>query len=383
MTPKSTQTEIFIVRPYVQLANEAAGVDRYASLITHLLQLGVRANLLCSTFHHTSKKRRDASPIISRQGIIAIECGTYKNNVSVFRIWFEVRFTLAVLRLVWKHRPRKVLVGEPLFLAAWLLKAVQPLRRFTLLGDVIDLLPEAYAVKFQDATMFRHISFPIRKLRDLKINLCYDSVAFVSESYKRIVSPKSSNAKVIYWGSAGVEKTATISQGRSYPPILLYCGALGDGYDIGMLIEIGKRRRDVRVVIAGDGPNRQACVDAHARGIIEYRGLIGRSDLRKLLMEATVGVLPYKQHSAVAMPVKFYEYIDYSLIVLNSLELECASIIAEHEIGANYIAENVDSCLEGLEKCLSLKVNPRAYVELQRRFDKAETMSGFAKLLKI
>jgi glycosyltransferase involved in cell wall biosynthesis len=352
--------DLVIVRPYVTFPSEGAGVDRYITLHKYALANGLKSLLLVSDFRHNQKEIRSPDEI-ELKGVELIKAGSYKSNISVMRLLYEIVFSYKACKRLKSLETKSILIGEPLFLG-WIFFVWHKLKkRVYLFGDFIDLMPEAYRVKFPNPVIFWLLFWPFWFSRWLRANFIYDKVFTVSKTYvKRILINKNKNGGVFYWAC----QPALFDLQKNVSNVVVYVGSLGNGYDIETLIELGRIRPDLEVVIAGAGPKSYLCELAHNEGVIEYLGLIGTEKLQELYKRATYGILPYRKNSAVSMPIKFYEYLNNHLKIINSLDMECSDIISAYKLGFNYLPENVFSMSEAIHKSAKINVNSNAIKQL-------------------
>lgn len=365
--------DLVIVRPYATFPNEGAGVDRYITLHKHALAAGLNSLLLVSDFHHNKKKFRTHGSL-GIENVELIEAGGYESNLSLKRLLYEVYFSYISYKKIKSVDTKSVLIGEPLFFG-WVFFIWLKIRRNILVfGDFIDLMPEAYQIKFKNQFVFWLISWPLFISRWVRANYLYDRIFTVSQFYTdRILTNKQNNGGVFYWGCNpqifNFEKTKS--------NVVAYVGSLGDGYDIETLVQLGRIRPDLKILIAGSGPKTGLCQDAHEEGAVEFLGQIGFEKLQEVYRRSTFGVLPYKKNSAVSMPIKFYEYLDNRLRIINSLKMECSCIISDNDLGRDYIAGDVFSMSDAINRASNIDINYDAIRKLVDTFSVDKQYKAF------
>jgi glycosyltransferase involved in cell wall biosynthesis len=334
---------VAVLRPYATLPSEGGANDRYINLCEKLVALGADQQLYCSDFVHNSKQRRsDAAIALNQQRLPylrQIRSLLYRRNVSLARIFHEALFGLKALGgLAAGTRTDVVVVGEPLFLVGWFALFYGLCFRTPVIADLIDLWPEA------DTASYRGLSGALRQLvytaliasRGLRVR-GYKAVSFVSRAYARRLSPRGS-APVFYWGSQLMPRGSRSAHSGSL--VAIYAGSLGVGYDIETVLEAATILRaegaPVNIVIAGDGPKRDEVLRAQRDGVVDYFGQLSRDQLIEAYEKADIGLLPYQAGSKVAMPIKFFDYVNFGLYVVSSLDMEAQDMIAEKAIGVSY-----------------------------------------------
>ena len=371
--------DIVIVRPYVSFPGEGGGIDRYITLHTYAKDRSLKSLLCVSSFHHNKKIfRNDRANFFDH--IKIFDAGGYKSNLSFKRIYYEFIFSYKVFSYLKNISFKCLIVGEPLFFFWFFLLYFKISRRSVkFYGDFIDLMPEAYRTKIDSHLFFSFISLPFIFSRWVKANLFYDWVITVSSSYSKIILNKSKkNFDIIYWGCNPIANHRMKSSSRQN---LVYAGSLGEGYDIETLIDLGRLRPDIKIVIAGAGPKAILCQVAHEKGYISYLGLVGKDVLSEIYLNSDIGLLPYCKNSAVAMPIKFFEYITHRLKIINSLGFECSEIIDKFKLGCNYIPGDVISLSSALDSAKNLNPDYRDFAKLEKIFSVEHQYSMFVDVI--
>ncbi len=334
---------IYIVRPYAGLPSDGAANDRYVNLCCELRSRGMAVSMLCSSFMHNKKAERSEQQKRFNKSalpfLVELSSVRYKSNISIRRVLHELFFGLKALALVMTGKPKLVLVGEPLFFVGWLFVLYGMVSRTRIIADVIDIWPEADTRSFSDVRgKTAYLLYSVLRL-SRKVRLkCYHKVSFVSTSYASMLGHSASHA-VFYWGSDLLPDSA-VRDGRKRITIV-YAGSFGNGYDISALLDAAKllaERKAPRfsVIIAGGGQQEALVKQAAEHGYVEYLGYINKQQLVDLYMRADIGVLPYKAKSMVAMPIKFFDYVNFGIYTVSSLTLEVAQVIHENAIGMVY-----------------------------------------------
>ncbi|WP_143070533.1 glycosyltransferase [Polynucleobacter asymbioticus] len=369
--------DLVIVRAYASFPSEGGGVDRYITLHNYAKKNRIRSLLCVSNYHHNKKSYRDLSDIGTEE-VVLINAGEYKSNLSIQRLIYELKFAYKSYKVVKKNGAKSVLIGEPLFLG-WIFFFWLKCRKGTIIfGDFIDLMPEAYMIKFRSKLLFWLIFWPFYLSRLVRVKFLYDKVFTVSQSYADLIlrAPKREDS-VFYWGVNAVNKSKIFGHIIK----VVYAGSLGDGYDIETLIELGKSRPDLKVVIAGSGPKSDLCRHAHEQGFITFLGQIGAIELDNLYQDATYGVLPYKRNSAVSMPIKFYEYLVHRLIIINSLSMECSELINRYKLGCNYLPGSVLSMGDAIDRSSNICIPEGVVKDLEQKYSVESQYKSFVSVI--
>ena len=358
---------IAILRPYAMLPSEGGANDRYVNLCEKLAALGAEPELYCSDFIHNAKQRRMASAIALNAQRLPylrqVRSIAYRSNLSPARIAHEAWFGLQVFwRLARGPRPDVVLVGEPLFAVGWIALLYGLLFRVPVLADLIDLWPEAdTAIRHGFSGALRKAAYvALAASRGLRLR-GYAAVSYVSRAYADRLAP---GAPVFYWGSELAPRHPRApSQDRL---VAIYAGSLGLGYDISTLLEaaaiLHRQGAPLRVVIAGSGPRLAEVRRAQSESVIDYLGQLGQAELTLAYESADIGLLPYQSGSMVAMPIKFFDYVNFGLAIASSLAMEARDLIEEKGLGVSYEAGDAKDLAD---KLIGLSAN-RAAIERAR-----------------
>ena len=122
---------------------------------------------------------------------------------------------------------------------------------------------------------------------------------------------------------------------------LVYIGNMSLSYDLATVVDAVKADAGLLLDLAGSGPDepslRRRAADCER---IRFHGYLGESDLRKLLSDADVGVVPMFDDSCVGVPYKLADYAAAGLPVASSLHGETAELLETHMAGVTYSAGN-------------------------------------------
>jgi glycosyltransferase involved in cell wall biosynthesis len=134
----------------------------------------------------------------------------------------------------------------------------------------------------------------------------------------------------------------------------VFLGTWGTSYELPLILEAAARlqsrgRSDIRFVLAGDGlqgpeiRRRSETLDN-----VELPGWLDKWAIDGMLADADVGLSPIKTVSGT-FPNKIFEYFSASLPVISSLEGEVGTLIAERNLGLNYLPGDVEGLCRALE----------------------------------
>jgi glycosyltransferase involved in cell wall biosynthesis len=301
---------------------------------------------------------------------------SYRRNISLARIWFELVFAWRLYRAArGEPPPDAILATEPpqsnVFVAACLA------RRFgvPLMVDLNDLWPELFAIALPGwlRPAARLVFLPFYAMRRLNFRRAQAVVA-VSESYLRLarsLAPHLAADRLVtvYTGCntgapqphppAGQQDTP--ARRLNKPPgevWAAYAGGLGDNYDVqtmlGASLRLADMRSPVRIVVAGAGPAQEAVLNferEHPNARLRFLGKLDPAELNGLYEHCEIAISAYAPGSTVTMPTKIFDYLAAGLPMVNSLPGEAREFIQRHGLGRPYTAGDPASlalALDGL-----------------------------------
>ena len=135
---------------------------------------------------------------------------------------------------------------------------------------------------------------------------------------------------------------------------VIFAGSLGPSYDVQNIIDVAEiieeSQLSVSILVAGDGPKREAVEKAESRlSCLHYFGKLAPSDLCGLYSICDIGLAAYGPYSNVEMPDKFYDYTAAGLGTICSLRGEVMSQITDFDCGISYLAGDVNSLLDAIK----------------------------------
>ncbi|MCP9808475.1 hypothetical protein KBY58_03380 [Cyanobium sp. HWJ4-Hawea] len=136
------------------------------------------------------------------------------------------------------------------------------------------------------------------------------------------------------------------------PFVVSYAGSLGSGYDIETIIEsagiLELRFPGCFVFKIAGGGQKSALLEAVSTPNLCYYGYLSTSEIFSMLSCSHSMLLPYVSNSAVALPIKFFDAVNFRLPVVSSLGLEAGDLIKEYMIGSCYQAGSAESLCESI-----------------------------------
>ena len=244
-----------------------------------------------------------------------------------------------------------------------------------LIIDIIDLWPELFVISLPRKIRFLNkILFSPFYL--MRINIYKAASAFTAVAPDYLDIPNQVNVtvprQIIYWG-CDRSTINFIIKNQDYKILNrlnlfknnddifgIYAGTLGQNYDILTLLKAAVVLENIipnlKFIIAGAGPleNLVLKYSKSSKNII-YLGSLPTSQLYELFSHCDFGFSSYSDVSTVSMPIKFYDYLAAGLPLVNSLGRNLGLLVEKHNIGYQYIPNNINSLVEVLLRLMSEK----------------------------
>ncbi|MDD6647454.1 MAG: glycosyltransferase family 4 protein [Firmicutes bacterium] len=379
----------------VIIADFCGGFDgKYNSRFLYLAELLSEKNdveLITSNFNHGSKTYFDDVPEVSAYKVTMLHEGEYKKNVSVQRFKAHYIWGKNVKKyLESRKRPDVIYCAVPTLTAAKEAAVFCEKNSIKFVVDIQDLWPEAFQMAL-DIPIISDIAFlPFRLIADA-IYKRADEVIAVSDTYvKRAlnVNSKCKSGHTVFLGT----KLKKYDCGALTKPFIEkkddeiwigYCGSLSASYDIPNLIHAvrilyNKNIRNIRLIIMGDGANKQQFESiAKASCILSvFTGQLIYEQMCATLNQCDIVVNPIKHGSAASIINKHGDYASSGLPVVNSQEsIEYRNLIDQYNMGLNCKNEDAEDMATKLEilihdKKLRIEMGKNARRCAEERFDR-------------
>lgn len=366
--------KFWIVNPYGELPSEGWREYRSYLLARSLAAHGHQVTWWISDFEHRTKQYRFSGQLFdpllpTGVRVFAVHSSSYKKNISIQRIKYELNFGIELARLAEKEQPPDLIIlGFPAIFTGAPIIAYRNKIGCKLVFDVIDMWPELFEVVLPKRIRFlgKLLFYPLYRRRKIQTRIS-DGIVAVSQNYLQTVLKGQSKVIPSIISYLGIDinayNAAKINPDldrtlknfkKKYSLVVVYAGTLGNAYDMDIIISAIKHAKQkclsIGFVVAGNGPRKTDFEDmvADSSAPLKYLGLLPATDMKTLFDNCDVGLMSYVVDSTVAMPVKFFDYTVGGLALLSSLGRDAFDTINRYQIGLNYRALDLDDFMEKL-----------------------------------
>lgn len=345
---RKSRSDILIISPFV----EDVSTSRPLNLFNYFKLRNYEVNVIYCKFSHSLKRNR----IISKKNFIPVNSISYTRNISILRFYSHFIFSVNVIKLIIKYKPKVLLINFPpniLVLPSFISKI---LFKTKIVIDIIDFWPESFPIQNSILKKVFNISagFYLKFLRIVGFEIA-NLILTQSDEFinTRLLKYKNKTKLIglIKNNQINIDITNTSS-------IMTFCyiGNIGKIYDFDSLVQLLSnlsRSQEVKLDIIGLGENLNYLRDKLIQNNInfEYHGVIyDELEKSKIISKAWFGYNGYKESTNVSISYKFVDYVSYFIPVLNSASGDTWKVVEEGQLGFNFNCNNI----ENLTKKLSL-----------------------------
>ena len=342
----TAHSDILIISPFV----EDVSTSRPLNLFNYFKLRNYDVNVIYCKFSHSLKRNR----IIPKENFIPVNSYKYNRNISISRFFSHFIFSLNVIKLIIKYKPKVLLINFPpniLILPSLLSKI---LFKSKIVIDIIDFWPESFPIQNPIFKTVFNISggFFLKFLRfvgfeNANLILTQSNVFINTSLYKY-----RNKTKLI-----GLIKNNTINiELGNTSKIMTFCyiGNIGKIYDFDSLVQLLSylsKSQEVKLDIIGLGENLDYLIEKlnHNKINYEYHGVIYDELIKsKIISTAWFGYNGYKESTNVSISYKFVDYVSYSIPVLNSANGDTWKVVEEEQLGINFNSNKIDNLITKL-----------------------------------
>jgi glycosyltransferase involved in cell wall biosynthesis len=367
--------KIWLLNPYGPMPDEGWRKYRHILLGETLVSDGHEVAWFASRFSHHFKKFRKGSGYItntSNFSVSYIETTSYKNNIGIGRIIFEISYCLnAYLKLRNLDPPDFIIAADPPQFVGMLARRLAKKKSAYLILDLGDEWPELFeraAPKKFKVLIPLLVGF-FKALRKKNYSSADGVLALGANYYKlaKSLATNTAHGALIYNGVDGeefvkwakeTEVASLIPQKNDNDIWCIYAGSLGihgDNYDLGAIVtaamHFSKTDETIKFIVAGAGAGREWILKMKSKENLDNLFFLENlmpEQLAAVYAKCDIGMAVYGAGSNVDMPDKFYDYSTSGLAIVSSLTSEVADLIEVEKIGVNYKANDHNDFIKKL-----------------------------------
>ena len=341
---------------------------RTALLAEALLKAGHSVVWFASTINHAKHERRPYRRGSHQVGdrsftIVLLQGIRYRSNFSPFRITSQIASGLDFLLQTRGMERPDVIVGSypsPELCSAGALYGKY--KGIPFIIDIRDSWPDTFSSYLKGAKKVAAAllsAFYIRLLR-----YCISKSQKVISSTQHILSwvqreskcATADEGKVIYLGYPDTCNSSDFNFRKEKPVFeIVFVASFGRSYDGLRFVEIAKTLAEesagkIQCTFIGDGEEREAWEKA-AVGVtnLTFTGWLDADELHSRLLNADAGAILLNEWVHWACPNKFFEYLCYGLVIVNSVPGELAEFVESEGIGINIVGGDNDRAVAYLQ----------------------------------
>ena len=356
---------------------------RYGSIAEALVEQGHQVVFWTSTFAHWRKQSRfnrdSTHQLAPNFRVEFLHAPGYSHNVSLTRI----RHNRHLARAFTRHAETStelpdVILAEIPCLELAEAGAVHARRHgIRFICDIQDIWPDVYLTWLPrwlhtPGRWFLHREYA--RLRKILAH-CH-SVTAVSQAYLNWVKPwlprKLDKVDAVFPLGYALPSFDSQQRVKKRLPLFLaqhqiapdhlvvtFLGQFATSYDVTTIVKAARilekqtELPQFRIVLAGEG-DKASELRHRSVGLqsIVFTGWLEYIDTICLLSSSHVALAAYTQVAAQSLPYKPFEYMAFSLPIINSLPGEMSDLITKNNLGANYVAGSAESLAEAISDLL-------------------------------
>ena len=352
---------IWIVNPFDNLPLEGYRPQRYWLMARGFVAAGHRVVYWTSDFSHATKRKREVARKPDEGfAVRLVPSMAYPANVCIRRLVSHWRLARTWKRLAENEaeRPDVIIASTPpLGLCSAALRYAKKHGVF-FVADIMDAWPETF-----ERIVPKWMLHPMRRMAS-RIYTQADAISAVAERYIDLARSYGATVpvKLSYHGIELGHGDETRVKGNEGTVRLVYIGSFGASYDLETVIDAVKQVPNATLDIAGSGP-KEALMRKLAEGCcrIRFHGYLADGEMKKLLHNCDIGLVPMFPDSCVGVPYKLADYAAAGLRIVECLGGETHSLVERFHAGVHYEPRNVGSLVAALGQPIDVNWNPSAF----------------------
>ncbi|MCH8540756.1 MAG: glycosyltransferase [Opitutales bacterium] len=412
LTPSPLRFLIF--NPFDDIPGEGP-VLRYQTLARCLAERGHEVIWYSADFSHRRKLKRKLPQEDLPFTLKLLPVRSYQKNISLARLRSHADYARGIRQLAGTpppdSTPTRIIASLP---PLGSVSAALYLGRQWQAPVIVDLM-DAWPETFSRLLPFRPGSLPNTLLSRLLFAPWYrtakkayrqaDALSACAQTYLDLAHRRGARQPhhLCYHGTDLPHSPSTLRPSPSplsSPPSplrLTYIGAMEHTYDLPTVFRALELAREadlpVELHLAGEGTqaeNWKTLAEKNnllSEGTVTFHGHLKQEQLRELLAQSHVGIVPMDPASAVAVPYKAADYTAAGLPILSCLDNELGDLIQSFDAGYPYQHQDPESLFERLRTYHNhpetLTTHRHGARQLaQSLFDRPKTYEGFCEFLE-
>ena len=131
--------------------------------------------------------------------------------------------------------------------------------------------------------------------------------------------------------------------------VICFFGTMGQYFDISTVIKCARNLRSnprIKFILGGDG--RQLLKFKKEAADLEnilFPGWLDQNQIAAVMLNASIGLAPYKKDANMSLPNKVFDYLNAGLPIVSSLRGELEDLLTTFQSGYSYVADSDDSLI--------------------------------------
>jgi glycosyltransferase involved in cell wall biosynthesis len=401
----------WIVNPFDPLPGEPVPLLRYGSAAKVMAQRGHEVTWWSADFNHREKAfRQPYRGEVDGLRVEVLPVPPYRSNISRERMRSHAVYAQNFLETA-KERVRagELAVPDVIWVSLPPLQPIEAALSFrTALGakvvlDWMDLWPDTFYQILPLPQRWRPVvgRWLFRGLRRSLAQACLqvDAMTGVAEHYLRRAKAAGAQCPMCCTYH-GIEVEPLPTAPADWKPRrilrLVYIGSMGRSYDLATVLKAVRQMQrsglKLQLHIAGQGQHHEQRLRRLSTGwgldeTVHWHGYLNKLELKTLLSQSHIGLIPMFPESQVIFPYKAADYAEAGLAIFSSLKGELSDYLNTYPAGQSYTAGNAESLVAALKsvweqpaKLAAMRIGARQLAE--EKFDRSKTYVELAEFFE-
>lgn len=321
---------------------------RLSELAIYLEKNNHRVSMFFSSFDHFKKKQREA--VSNKDSSIKnymVKTIGYQSHVSLQRAISHYLYASRLRRLIKNlELPDIVVVSVPNIDSAHVLANYCISNNIPYIVDVRDMWPDIINIsvkgfkKILISPYYHYLNYKLKRILFGASSIVASSPKYLDWAKEKAPLKQYQLSEVIYFG-AKVNYSYSIKSEDNRIRII-FAGTISRQFDFDKVLDAAEKlleHQEIEFILLGDGDQYPYLVEKSKKlENVRLTGWLDGEELRNLLSEGFLGLLPYKENINFTSNVtnKFSEYLSYGIPQLIGVSGLMTQLVLEHNIGFHY-----------------------------------------------